>query len=163
MELTYRPNVCILLYNMEGKLLLGERHQNPGIFQFPQGGVEQGLVEESVYREIQEELGIPRDKVSITKKLLATHTYDFLEVPQYAVGKWRGQAQTFWLVEFLGDNTDIDLDAEHPEFMSYRWCTPKDVREVAEPRRLPGYEAPLKEVEDYFHHSLKMPAFKGNK
>lgn len=150
MELGYRPNVCILLYNLEHKLLLGERYQNAGVFQLPQGGVEEGTVEESVYREIQEELGIEREKLSITKKLNATHQYDFAEPPAYAVGRWRGQIQTFWLVAFLGDNKDINLDSAHPEFMSYRWCTPQEVRNVAEGKRLPGYEAPLREAEEYF-------------
>lgn len=150
MALGYRPNVCIILYNRERKVLLGERYGQPGIYQFPQGGVEDGSPEESVYREINEELGIPREKLRIERKLNATHQYDFSEVPAYAAGKWRGQSQTFWLVLFLGDNSDINVDGDHPEFTGFRWCSPEDVRNVAEPKRLPGYEKPLQEVESFF-------------
>lgn len=147
MELPYRPNVCIILYNREKKVLLGERSNQPGIFQFPQGGVEDGPLEENVYREIYEELGIERKFIEINKKLDATHRYDFSEIPPYAAGKWRGQEQSFWLVSFIGENVDIQVNTPHPEFMSYRWCAIDEVRMIAEPKRLPGYEAPLKEIE----------------
>lgn len=156
MNLPYRPNVCILIYNREQKLFLGERHNNPGIYQFPQGGVEDGgTLEENVVREIEEETGIRPEFVSIIRKLEATHQYDFAEPPTYALGKWRGQSQTFWLVSFTGNDSEINLNGTHPEFMSHIWCSPSEVRTRAEPRRRPGYEAPLQEVEGYFK-SLKV-------
>ncbi len=150
MTLPYRPNVCILIFNKELKLFLGERKGYPGVYQFPQGGVEEGALEENVIREIEEETGIPSSMVSIVKKLSATHTYDFTEIPPYAKGKWRGQTQTFWLVSFTGDDSHVNVSGDEPEFSSFKWCTPKEVRLAAEPKRRPGYEAPLREVEEYF-------------
>jgi putative (di)nucleoside polyphosphate hydrolase len=149
-QLPLRPNVCILLCNQAGELLLGERRGEKGIWQFPQGGVEpDSPLEENVIRELHEELGAPKDLFSIVKKLDATHSYDFAKPPAYAAGKWRGQAQTFWLVEFKGKDSDFNLDAHEPEFSGWKWCKPDAVRKMAEPKRLPGYEAPLKEFEEY--------------
>jgi putative (di)nucleoside polyphosphate hydrolase len=72
-------------------------------------------------------------------------------VPQYAEGRWRGQSQTFWLVEFVGDDSDIRLDADHaPEFMTWRWSPVDEVRRLAAPRRLAGYEPALREFERFW-------------
>ena len=147
-KLPLRPNVCMIILNSENHLLLGERYGEEGIWQFPQGGVEDGgSLEENVYREIEEELGIGRSSVEIIMKLSATHEYDFATPPPYAIGKWRGQSQTFWLVRFSGHDSEINVMGESPEFSSIRWCTPDEVRRLAEPKRKPGYEAPLRELE----------------
>ncbi len=149
-KLPLRPNVCILVFNTKLKLFLGERAGEKGVWQFPQGGVEEGLsTRENVYKELEEELGADRGRFKIIKKLKARHSYEFRRVPPYARGKWRGQRQSFWLVEFIGSDTDIDLARYEPEFSNWRWCTVKQVRRVAEPIRLPGYEPALKEFEKF--------------
>lgn len=118
------------------------------MWQFPQGGVEAGLsLEENVIKELTEELGADKKLFRIVQKLKSTHKYDFQKPPAYAIGKWRGQAQTFWLVEFAGKDSDINLSRYQPEFESFRWCTPDEVRKLAEPKRLPGYLKPLEEFE----------------
>ena len=150
-NLPYRPNVCMLLFNKDVGLFLGERANEAGIWQFPQGGVEPGSsLEESVLRELYEEAGIDRSKLQIVKKLSATHEYDFAVIPDYARGVWRGQSQTFWLVRFLGEDTDIDLRLHEPEFMNWRWCQLGELEKWVEPRRFNGYRKVLDEVINYF-------------
>lgn len=146
-KLPLRPNVCMLLYNKKGELFLGERIREEAHWQFPQGGAEKRhSLRENVVRELKEELGIPRRTLGSIRKLVATHEYDWAKIPAYAKGKWRGQAQTFWMVEFVGEDSDIDLSAhEDPEFARWRWASVTKVRRLAAPRRLKGYEAALKE------------------
>lgn len=147
-QLPFRPNVCLLIANRENKLFLGERNGSPGIWQLPQGGVEtDSSEEESALREACEELGVEPELLRVIAKLTATHSYDFREPPAYAIGKWRGQRQTFWLLRFLGEDTDIDLARYEPEFSSFCWCTAEEVRGKAEPRRMAGYMQPLQEFE----------------
>ena len=149
-KLPLRPNVCMLIFNSERKLFLGERHDETGVWQFPQGGAEPEFsLEENVYRELEEELGIRRSSLQIEKKLDSTHEYEFRNPPSYARGKWRGQSQTCWLVRFLGTDAEINLDTAEPEFMSWKWCEVDEVRMLAEPKRLPGYERPLQEFLDF--------------
>lgn len=139
-QLPLRPNTCMIVYNAEGLILLAERYGEPGIWQFPQGGVEQGCsLEENVYKELEEELGAPKELFQITRQLTGTHQYEFVNPPAYAKDRWRGQSQTFWLVKFIGSNRDLNLATEQPEFMNYQWCPVDQVIERAEPRRRPGY------------------------
>ena len=148
MELPYRPNVCMIVLNEKDEVFLGERASQPGVWQLPQGGVEEGIsLEDNVRRELHEELGAESSLFHIVTRLAATHRYDFSTVPEYAVGRWRGQQQTFWLVRFLGNDANIHLDRFHPEFMNWRWCPLGEVRNVAEPKRIPGYDAALRETE----------------
>lgn len=148
--LPYRKNVCLLIMNCEQKLFLGERAGSPGIWQLPQGGVsDHGTEAQAALEEAVEELGADRESFTIIKKLMATHRYDFREPPAYAVGKWRGQEQSFWLLSFNGSDNAIDLGKYQQEFSSYCWCSVSEVRLRAEALRLPGYLAPLLEVEAY--------------
>jgi len=149
-KLPLRPNVCMLVFNGQHKLFLGERYGEQGLWQFPQGGAEAGFSpEENVLRELEEELGAPGRCFRIIRKLKATNEYEFSEPPEYARGKWRGQSQTFWLVQFCGSDEDLNLNRHEPEFMNWRWCSVEEVMEMAEPKRLPGYLNALKEFENY--------------
>lgn len=154
-QLNLRPNVCMLVVNKEGRLFLGERRGEKGIWQFPQGGAdEQFTPEHNVLRELSEELGAGIEKFRIMKQLASTHSYRFEKPRCYNGKKWEGQEQTFWLVEFLGEDTDINLFKNDAELMNWRWCTPDEVRALAEPKRLSGYQGPLAE----FEQTIKRPA-----
>ena len=151
-KFAYRPNVCLIIINRSGELFLGERLGEPGIWQFPQGGVEAGdSPEASALREASEELGAPQGKFQVIKQLSGSHRYDFKTPREYSQVKWRGQSQTFWLLSFLGSDAEITLAGPDKEFSSFRWCSIAQVRELAEPKRLKGYEVVLAEVEKFLH------------
>ena len=148
-RLPYRPNVCLLIRSRDGRLFLGERAGCPGVWQFPQGGIEPEFSEEeNALKEAGEELGVARDRLRAVRRLKAEHRYEFDVVPAYAAGRWRGQAQSFWLLEYLGKDDEIDLARFAAELMAWKWCTPAQVRSLAEPKRLPGYLAALAEFEE---------------
>lgn len=142
-----RPNVCMLVVNSRGQLFLGERLGKTGHWQFPQGGVEPGeSLRRNVLRELREEIGVRRKHIGSITRLAARHWYLWKKIPAYAKGKWIGQTQTFWLVEFTGVDSDIDLDASsEPEFKRWRWCSLRQVRKLAARERIGGYEAALAE------------------
>lgn len=149
-DLPFRKNVCLLVINTNNLIFLGERFNEAGKWQFPQGGVEDSMsLEENALREAHEELGVEIHLLNVIKKLNAVHKYDFTKIPDYAVGKWRGQDQTFWLIRFLGKDSDINLQRFHPEFSQFLWCTPGEVLQKAEAKRLPGYEPALLELKAY--------------
>lgn len=142
----YRPNVCMLVHNDQGRLWLGERLNSNGIWQFPQGGVEaEYSLEENVLRELEEELGAPNSSFGTPIQLQHTHRYDFRKPRAYGEARFRGQMQTFWVVPFQGSDTDFNLTRHEPEFSTWRWCTVDEVRQLAEPKRLAGYEPALLE------------------
>jgi putative (di)nucleoside polyphosphate hydrolase len=137
----------MLVYNHKLQLLMGERHGKADHWQFPQGGVERGAsLRQTVIRELKEELGIPRRAIGAITRLDARHEYIWKKVPAYAKGKWDGQSQTFWLVEFVGSDEDIRLDAsDDQEFDTWRWCSVATVRRIAASERRAGYEGALRE------------------
>ncbi len=148
-KLPLRPNVCMIVLNQDGLIFLAEREGEAGKWQFPQGGVEPGLtLEENVLKELTEELGAPKANFRIIRKLETTNDYEFLRPPDYAKGLWGGQSQTFWLVEFTGTDSDIDLNAHVPEFMAFQWCSPEEVLKKAETVRVAGYNKALAEIKD---------------
>jgi putative (di)nucleoside polyphosphate hydrolase len=151
-QLPLRPNVCMLVYNSKGQLFMGERLGKPEHWQFPQGGVEPGQsLKKNVLRELQEEIGITDKHIGSIVKLRARHRYLWSRIPSYAKGRWAGQRQTFWLVEFIGRDSDIDLaSSDEPEFSRWRWCGVRTVRKLAAPVRLAGYEQALAEFSDFW-------------
>src|SRR6186713_3252072 len=61
----YRANVGIVLMRDTGEVFLGQRTGGRG-WQFPQGGVRQGEpVEQAVYRELHEEIGLEQRQVTL--------------------------------------------------------------------------------------------------
>jgi len=149
-SLPLRPNVCMLIVNSSDLLFLGERAGSPNVWQFPQGGVEEDCsLEETVLRELHEELGADQRYFKIIKKLRSEHSYEWQTPPAYAKDRFRGQIQSFWLVRFTGSDDQIDLNRYDPEFMKFKWCNSKQILELAEPIRLTGYMQPLREYEDY--------------
>ena len=149
-KLPLRPNVCLLVLNREGRFFLGERLGEPGHWQFPQGGIIPGsALEENALRELEEELGAHANAFRLIKTLKATHSYEWDSPPDYARDKWRGQEQRFVLVEFLGEDSQIDLSRHEPEFMNWKWCSLEEIQKLAEPKRMTGYLAPLDEAEKF--------------
>jgi putative (di)nucleoside polyphosphate hydrolase len=146
----------MLVYNRKGQLFVGERVGKPGHWQFPQGGVEPGeSLKANVLRELNEEIGITKTQIGKIIKLKSRHSYLWNKIPSYARGKWAGQRQSFWLVEFTGRDGDIDLGgAKEPEFSTWRWCAPRTVRRIAASERIEGYEGALREFEEFREHSF---------
>lgn len=142
-----RPNVCMLVYNERGQLWIGERFDKRGHWQFPQGGVEKGAsIRENVLRELREELGLSRRVLGKIRKLKSKHSYLWKNVPDYARGKWVGQSQTFWLVEFIGKDSHFNVTADKtPEFRRWKWASVTTIRKLAAKERRKGYEGPLRE------------------
>src|SRR5579864_8870031 len=61
----FRANVGIVLMSPDGKLFVGRRAGGRG-WQFPQGGMSRGeSSEDSLYRELHEEVGLSRDDVQL--------------------------------------------------------------------------------------------------
>lgn len=152
--LGYRPCVGVMLVNAEGKAFVGMRIDNrdSGAWQMPQGGVDPGEdVREAALRELAEETGITREKVSILKQLDEPIPYDLPEelVGKIWGGKYRGQMQDWFLARFHGRDSDIDL-AFHgaPEFCEWQWVDPEQLPELIVPFKKRVYRAVLEAFRD---------------
>jgi putative (di)nucleoside polyphosphate hydrolase len=65
-EFQYRSNVAAILRNTRGEILVCERLNIPGAWQFPQGGVDEGeTLEQALTRELREEIGVVPEDIRI--------------------------------------------------------------------------------------------------
>jgi putative (di)nucleoside polyphosphate hydrolase len=122
-ELPYRPCVGIVLFNPKGSVFVGERIDNPGSWQMPQGGIDEGeTVEEAFFREMWEEIGTDRAEiVKIHDKKLRYALPPHL-LRKLWNGKWGGQEQTWVAARFTGNDGDINIFAHNPsEFQKWQW------------------------------------------
>ncbi len=121
----YRPNVAAILQRSDEKILVAERTDVSGAWQFPQGGVDPGEdLLAALYREVEEEIGIGSDLL----ELMALRTGYRYKFPSGHLkkGRWRGQEQTYFLCRFLGNDGHIALDEHTREFAQFQWIAPAD-------------------------------------
>jgi putative (di)nucleoside polyphosphate hydrolase len=125
----YRPNVGIVLLNSRNEVFWGKRVGQHS-WQFPQGGIAHGeSPEQAMYRELHEEVGLLPEHVQIIGRTRDWLRYDVPEEylrRQHATrvhrAAYRGQKQIWFLLRFVGVDSDIQLRAtEHPEFDAWRW------------------------------------------
>jgi putative (di)nucleoside polyphosphate hydrolase len=132
----YRANVGIVLMRDNGEVFLGQRTGKRG-WQFPQGGVRQGEpVEQALYRELQEEIGLERRQVSVAG---ATSDWIRYNLPKRYVRRGRGptcigQKQRWFLLKLAVPERDVAFNftsTNEPEFDGWRWTNYwEPVREV---------------------------------
>jgi putative (di)nucleoside polyphosphate hydrolase len=123
-DIKYRLNVAAILRNGAGKILLGERVDRSGAWQFPQGGVDEGeTLAEALIRELREEISLGPSAYQI---LTSRGPYYYLFGGGKVVKGFHGKEQYYFLADFTGDTDRINVETEHPEFRCVRWVDPAD-------------------------------------
>ncbi len=131
-KLPMRSGVGVIILNSKNKVFVGKRKDNPGDkWQMPQGGVDAGEdYITAMKRELIEETSI--SSIKIIKELEKIYQY---ELPEDLVGviwkgKYRGQKQKWFITRFLGEESEINLNTKHAEFIDWKWIEPKLLPEV---------------------------------
>ena len=126
-KLPMRKGVGIIVLNNKNQVFVGKRRDNPGDkWQMPQGGVDKGEDNfTAMQRELIEETSIKN--IKIIKEIENVFEY---ELPENLVGiiwkgKFRGQKQKWFITRFLGQDSEINLNTKHPEFIEWKWLEPK--------------------------------------
>ena len=122
-NLPLRIGVGIAVLNSENKVFVGKRKDNPfDKWQMPQGGVDSNeplLL--AMKRELLEETSIKNIKV-----LKEFDQWIEYELPENLIGKiwkgkYRGQKQKWFVVKFLGNDNEINIDTKNAEFIEWKW------------------------------------------
>ncbi len=96
-----------------------------GAWQFPQGGIDDGEThEEALARELNEEISVQKEDFVVVE---SRGPYRYL----FSGGEKRGfhgNEQHYFLVDYTGGPTRINLSTKKPEFQNHRWIDPKSFR-----------------------------------
>ncbi|MDS9466571.1 RNA pyrophosphohydrolase [Paracoccus sp. MBLB3053] len=142
--LPYRPCAGVVLINGDGLVFAGQRIDNPGhAWQMPQGGIDAGeSPREAALRELVEETGVPPNLVEVLAESPDWVTYD---LPAELLGKvWKGrfggQQQKWLALRFLGSDSDVKIETEHPEFDRWQWMPAAELLQSIVPFKRSVYE-----------------------
>lgn len=144
-EGTYRPNVAMILvsenYPEKKEIFIAQRNDLTDIWQFPQGGIDNGEeVKEALFREMEEEIGT--DSAEIIAEYPEWISYDFPEKIAKKMKPYKGQTQRYFLLK-LGKDAKIDLATKHPEFINYKFVDVENVLDYTAHFKKPVYETVL--------------------
>ena len=127
----YRPNVAALILDKNDNLLICERIETKGAWQFPQGGVDPGEdFITALHREVWEEIGLnPEDYDMIDQRGIYRYKYP-AGVREKKKKKYNcvGQEQTYFLCKLKVPRSKVDVHQTPPEFQDLDWIDPKDFK-----------------------------------
>ena len=147
-----RIGVGVILLNNKNQVFVGRRKDNPGDkWQMPQGGVEDNEdFITAMKRELYEETNIKNIKV--LKEIEKIYEY---ELPKNLIGiiwkgKFRGQKQKWFITKFIGNDSEINLNTKHPEFIEWKWIDIEMLPNVIVEFKKNLYTSLLKEIKLFF-------------
>ncbi len=147
----YRLNVGMILINNQNLVFWGKR-KGEDSWQFPQGGLhENETIEDGMFRELKEELGLPKEHVQIIH-----HTQDWLYYDVPAIYNrpnnhgYKGQKQIWYLLLLTGKDHHINVKSHvEQEFDAWRWIDYWTTAESVISFKRNVYQAALNELSNY--------------
>jgi len=149
-SLPFRNGVGIVVLNKNNKVFVAKRIDNQKNFwQMPQGGVDKGEdYLTAAYRELEEETSIKN--VNLVKELDGLISY---ELPKNLLGiiwkgKYKGQKQKWFVMKFLGPDSEINIKTKNPEFCEWKWIELENITDQVVDFKLHVYEDVKKKVKE---------------
>ena len=147
-NLPLRNGVGIIVLNKDNKIFVAKRIDNPKNFwQMPQGGVDEGEdFLSAAFRELEEETSIK--KVKLIKEIDEETTY---LLPKHLLGiiwkgKYKGQKQKWFLMKYLGNDNEININTKKPEFLDWKWIDVDHITDVVVDFKLEVYKIIQKKI-----------------
>ena len=151
-KLPLRSGVGVVLLNNENKIFVAKRIDNPKNFwQMPQGGVDENEdFFTAALRELREETSIV--SVKLIKEIEDKLTYI---LPDHLIGiiwkgKFRGQKQKWFIMRFIGNESEINIKTKNPEFLDWKWISLEDLTQIVVNFKLEVYKQIKSEVKKIF-------------
>jgi len=149
----YRKCVGMMMLNSNKEILVGRRLDHPsGYWQMPQGGIDDNEnPKEAVWREMLEEIGT--NKAELIKISNQWINYD---IPSETLktlpwgDKYIGQTQKWFAFLFLGEDNDINVGTDNPEFSEWKWSRMDSIVDSIVPFKRDVYAKILEEFKDIF-------------
>ena len=148
--LPLRSGVGIVVLNKNNKVFVAKRIDNQNNFwQMPQGGIDKDEdYLAAAYRELEEETSIKN--VDLVKELDGLISY---ELPKSLIGiiwkgKYRGQEQKWFVMKFLGQDSEVNIKTKNPEFCEWKWIDLENITDLVIDFKLHVYKNVKKKVKE---------------
>ena len=118
----YRSNVAAIVEDEAGRILIGERADHAGSWQFPQGGLAASeTVEAGLARELGEELSLQPLHYRVEDR---RGPYRYLFPAGLTKRGFHGQEQHYFRLRLIAAASVVDFHTAKPEFRAVRWIEP---------------------------------------
>jgi putative (di)nucleoside polyphosphate hydrolase len=131
MKKEYREGVGAVILNNAGLVFIAKRIDTADTWQMPQGGLEKNEVHKvALMRELKEEIGTNNFKIiNQINDLIYDLPIDIAKT--LWGGKYIGQRQTWFFLEFLGNDEEFNLNfMPKPEFSEWKWVYYQDLIDI---------------------------------
>ncbi len=136
----FRPGIVAVIREASGLVLLCERADFPGSWQFPQGGLEPGETpRDALFRELKEEIGENRCRILL--EAATTTKYRWKAPGAHGVG----QEHYWFLVEFE-EGAKPNLPSSDGSFRSWKWAAPAELIPLLFPEKRAAFCEGLKNL-----------------
>tara|TARA_Y100001970_G_scaffold67126_1_gene85539 strand:- start:358 stop:819 length:462 start_codon:yes stop_codon:yes gene_type:complete len=149
----YRRCVGMMILNSDNNILVGRRIDHPsGYWQMPQGGIDENEnPEEAVWREMMEEIGTNKAKLITSSSQWINYDIPKETLETLPWGKkYVGQTQKWFLFRFLGNDSDINVQTNNPEFSEWKWARLNSIVDNIVPFKRKVYSLILNEFKEIF-------------
>tara|TARA_B110000116_G_scaffold89598_1_gene77879 strand:+ start:703 stop:1164 length:462 start_codon:yes stop_codon:yes gene_type:complete len=153
MKQQYRRCVGMMILNNKNEILVGRRLDHPsGYWQMPQGGIDlEEKPEEAVWREMMEEIGTNNANLIHTSKHWLNYDIPKDTLEKIPWGKmYIGQTQKWFVFRFTGQDSDINVSTDNPEFSEWKWSKYESIVDNIVPFKRAIYKKILNEFKNIF-------------
>ena len=153
-DLPFRQGVGMMIVDKYKRVFVGKRVESRANgWQMPQGGIDLGETPSAAaLREMQEEIGSNQGNIIAESKYWYSYRVPNFLIPKLWGGKYCGQRQKWFLIKFTGEDSNININTEHPEFDQWKWVDFRELLFDIIPFKLKLY----KQVVDEFKELLEM-------
>ena len=155
MKKIYRKNVAAIILNNDNCLLACHRADKKGVWQLPQGGIDEGEEpKETLFRELQEEIGTA--EVEVIAQLEKSIKYDW--PPHLYSRGFHGQEQVYFLLR-IKEGAKINLKLHHQiEFDKYQWMSISEFINIIYGFKAEAYKSALNQFAKLYPHYINIEA-----
>jgi len=142
-----------MILNDNNEILVGRRLDYPsGFWQMPQGGIDDNEnPEEAVWREMMEEVGTNNAELIKMSSQWVNYNIPQDTLDRLPWGKrYVGQTQKWFVFRFTGQESEINVGTENPEFSEWKWAKLNSLADNIVPFKRDVYKKILEEFKDIF-------------
>jgi putative (di)nucleoside polyphosphate hydrolase len=156
-DLPFRPGVGMMIVDSKNRIFLGKRVDSKiNGWQMPQGGIDIGETpSKAALREMEEEIGCNKGYIIAESKNWYSYRIPEFLIPKLWNGKYCGQRQKWFLIRFIGKDSDININTKHPEFDQWKWVNYKELLLNILPFKIKLYKQVIKEFSQILEQKIR--------